>query len=109
MYDDAQDEDDAHVDPNAEDRGVAMARTTIATQKRIARRTAGYTTKEDVCLCRYCLAISQDSICGAEQKEKAYWKRVIVDFHERRQLRPFKIHSDCGQFFIQNIWSLIKL
>jgi hypothetical protein len=35
---------------------------------------------------------------NAKQKGRAYWKRVAV---ERRQLKPFKIHSDRGQVSIQ--------
>jgi hypothetical protein len=71
--------------------------TTITTKKKISKRTAGYTPKENVCLCRYWFAISQDAISDAEQKGKAYWRRVIVDYHERRQLKPLKIHSDSVQ------------
>jgi hypothetical protein len=50
----------------------------------------GYTPNEDVFLCQSWLAISQDAIFSAEQKGKAYWKRVVVDYHERWQLKPFK-------------------
>jgi hypothetical protein len=32
-----------------------------------------------------------------------------MDFHERRQLKPFKIHSDLGQFSIQKSWALTQL
>jgi hypothetical protein len=102
VYDDTQDdydteeEDDASVDPYIEVEGVAMSGTDTITQKRISKRTADYTTKEDVFLCRSWLAISQDSTYGAKQKGEAYWKRVTADFHERRKLKPFKIHSDCG-------------
>jgi hypothetical protein len=69
--------------------------------KKKSQRTAGYTGKEDQCLCRSWLAISQDPIYGAEQKRNSYWRKVTQDFHERRQLAPFRIHSDRGQNSIQ--------
>jgi hypothetical protein len=77
-YVDAQDddatEDEAGTEPDADVEDVVVARTATATafQKRISKRTTGYTAKEDVCLCRSWHAISHDSICGAEQKGKAY-------------------------------------
>jgi hypothetical protein len=80
----------------------------VAKKKEIPKSTSGYTPKEDVCLCRAWFATSQDAISGAKQKGKAYWKRVTVDYHERRQLKPFKIHSDRGQVFIHKRWSLIQ-
>jgi hypothetical protein len=61
-----------------------------------------------VCLCQSRLAISQDAIFGAEQKGKAYWKRMTVDYHEHLQIKPLKIHSDHGQVSIQKRWSLIQ-
>jgi hypothetical protein len=103
--DESEDDDDAAADPDGD---VPEDATAVATdddpvakkKKKISKRTAGYTAKEDVCLCRSWLAISQDAISGAEQKGKAYWKRFTIDYHERRQLNPFKIHSDRGQVSI---------
>jgi hypothetical protein len=79
--------------------GTATDKATMTEKKKISKRTASYTPKEDVCLCWSWL----------EQKGKAYWMRVTVDYHERRQLKPFKIQSDRGQVSIQKTWSLIKL
>jgi hypothetical protein len=42
--------------------------------------------------------ISYGQICGAEQKEKSYWRKVIQDFHEGWQLAPFKIHISQPSF-----------
>jgi hypothetical protein len=87
---------------------TATDTATAAKKKKISKRTASYTPKEDGFLCQSWLAISQDAISGAEQKGKAYWRRVNVDYHEHRQLKPFKIHSDHDQVSIQKRWSLIQ-
>jgi hypothetical protein len=42
--------------------------------------------------------ISYGQICGAEQKEKSYCRKVIQDFHEGWQLAPFKIHISQPSF-----------
>jgi hypothetical protein len=104
--DDADPDDDVPEDAMATSMGDDPA---TKKKKKISKRTAGYTAKEDVFLCRSWLAISQDAISGAEQKGKAYWKRVTVDYHQQRQLKPFKIHSDRGQVSIQKWWSLIQM
>jgi hypothetical protein len=115
LYEDVDDdedtkaEDDSSADPDAEVEDVVVARTTTATQKRISKTTTCYTTKEDVCLCRSWIAIIQDTVCGAEQKGKEYWKRVTVNFYERRQLKPFRINSVCSQLSIQKRWSFIQI
>jgi hypothetical protein len=88
---------------------IATGDDPTAKKNKISKRTAGYTAKEDVCLCRSWLAISQDTISSAEEKGKSYWKRVTVDYHEQRQLKPFNIHSDRGQVSIQKRWSLIQM
>jgi hypothetical protein len=33
---------------------------------------------------------------------------MTVDYHERQQLKPFKIHSNRGQVSIQKQWFLIQ-
>jgi hypothetical protein len=104
--DDGEEEEDNKTDP--EDVAVdamATGTDTVAKKKKISKRTVGYTLKEDVCLCWSWISISQDAISGAKQKGKAYWKRVTVDYHERRQLKPFNIHSDRGQVSIQKRWA----
>jgi hypothetical protein len=111
--DESEDDDDDDADPDGDVPEDATATATgddaAAKKKKISKRTAGYMAKEDVCLCRSWFVISQDAISDAEQKGKAYWKRVTVDYHERRQLKPFKIHSDRGQVSIQKRWSLIQM
>jgi hypothetical protein len=73
-------EEDNEADPDGDvPKDVAVDATTtvtdaVAKKKKISKRIAGYTPKEDVCLCRSWLAISQGAISGAEQKGK--WKRV---------------------------------
>jgi hypothetical protein len=59
-------EEETEADPDVdvlEDVAVdAMATgTTTLAKKKISKRTTGYTPKEDVCLCRSWLAISQDA------------------------------------------------
>jgi hypothetical protein len=97
FYDDGQGEDESEDDDDDADLGddvpekvmtTATGANPAAKKKKISKRTAGYTPKEDVCLCLSWLAISQDAIFGAEQKGRAYWKSVIVAYHERCQLKP---------------------
>jgi hypothetical protein len=112
--DESEDDNNDDANPDGDMPEDATATTTgddpaAKKKKKISKRTAGYTAKEDFCLCRSWLAISQDAISSAEQKGKAYWKRVTIDYHERRQLKPFKIHSDRGQLSIQKRWSLIQM
>jgi hypothetical protein len=108
MYDDddgddcdTEEKDDIAANPYAEREDVVMVGTATATHNRISKRTANYTTKEDMCLCRSWIEISQDTICGAEQKGRVYWRRVTMDFHECWLLKTFKIHSDHGQFLFK--------
>jgi hypothetical protein len=37
-----------------------------------------------------------------------YWRKVIQDFGENRQLAPFKNHSDHSQVRIQKRWEFIQ-
>jgi hypothetical protein len=69
-----KDKEDADTDPDVDvpDVTVDDTGTTAMTKKKILKRTAGYTPKKDGCLCRSCLEITQDSICGAKKKGKAY-------------------------------------
>jgi hypothetical protein len=92
LFVDAQGEDESKDDDNADPDGdVPEDATATATgddlaakkKKKISKRTAGYTAKEDVFLCQSWLAISQDAISGAEQKGKACWKRVTIIYYER--------------------------
>jgi hypothetical protein len=79
--DESEDGEDDGTDPDGDVPEDATC-TTAAKKKKVSKRTAGYTPKEDVCLCRSWLAISQDAISGAEQKGKAYWKRMTEDEQE---------------------------
>jgi hypothetical protein len=72
-----EEEDDADLDGDVPEDANAMVTATGADPaakktKKISKRTAGYTPKDDVCLCQSWLAISQDAISGAKQKGKAY-------------------------------------
>jgi hypothetical protein len=40
------------------------------------------------------MLISQDPLCGAEQKGVAYWRRVGKYFYERRKFPPNPFFSD---------------
>jgi hypothetical protein len=110
FYDDGQEEDESEDDDDDADpdghvpeevNATATGADLAAKKKKISKRILGYTLKEDICLCQSLPAISQDAISGAEQKGRAYWKWVTIDYHEWRQLKPFKIHSDRGQVCIQ--------
>jgi hypothetical protein len=96
-----EDEEDTEAGREAKVEGIAVggtAATTTATKKRISKRTVCYTPKEDVCLCWN---------LRCRKKGKASWRRVTIDFHERRLLNSLKIHSDYIQLSIQRRWSLI--
>ena len=96
MFNEGQGDEEEADDPDA-----AIPTSGTAAAKKISKRTTGYTNAKDKCLCRSWLASSVNAIVGAEQKGNAYWKRVTADFHERRHLKPFVIHSDRGQVSIQ--------
>jgi hypothetical protein len=52
------------------DDDVAMTPTPTSALAQKNQMTGGCTLEEDRCICRSWLEISQDPICGAEQKEK---------------------------------------
>jgi hypothetical protein len=106
--DESEDKEEDDADPDGDVLATATGTDPTAKNKKISKRTAGYTPKKDIFLCQSWLAISQYAISDAEEKGKACWKRVTVDYHERRQLKPFKIHSDRGQVSIQKRWSLVQ-
>jgi hypothetical protein len=68
--------------------------------------TACYTDKEGQCICKSLVAINQNPIYGAEQKDNFIFieRKVTQDFHERRRLAPFCIHIGHGQVPIQKKW-----
>jgi hypothetical protein len=47
--------------------------TTVFDGKKVSQRTVSYITKEDKLLCNAWIEISQDPLCGAEQKRFSYW------------------------------------
>jgi hypothetical protein len=93
-----KDEEDTEADPNAKVEGIVMGGTATMTKKRISNRTTGYTPKENVCLCRSWLRISQDSIFGVEQKGRAYWSRVNVIPTSASNLNPSRFIVTVANF-----------
>jgi hypothetical protein len=89
---------------------VAMDEAKDDAKNKKIQRTGGNMTKKDPYICwstifqRPRIAINHDSICGAEQKGKSYWRKVIQDFHEHQKLSPFKIHCDHREQSIQKTW-----
>jgi hypothetical protein len=67
---DATDMDD---DSNMDD--APMNDVDALTRKGKSQMTTTYTVNEDKCICEAWVTISQDPICGAEQKGGIYWRK----------------------------------
>jgi hypothetical protein len=87
---------------------TATGTATVAKKKKISKRTSGYTPKEGICLCRSWLLLAKTPFLASSKRAKPIGGGVIIDYHERWQLKPFKIHSNHGQVSIQKRWSLIQ-
>jgi hypothetical protein len=75
--------------------------------KRISQRTASYTPAEDKAFCEAWLEISTDPICGTEQKEFNYWRKVGKFFHERRKICEKPFQSDRNDLSLSKRWGTI--
>jgi hypothetical protein len=81
--------------------------TTVFKGNKVSQRTASYITEEDKLLCRVWMLISQDPLCGAEQKGVAYWRRVGKYFYERRKFPPNPFFSDRKDLSLSKTWGFI--
>jgi hypothetical protein len=77
-------------------------------KKGTSQRTVAYRNIQELVIYLSCINISQDPISGAEQKVHAYWRKTTQEFHEHRQLTPFRIHSICNQLSLQKRWAYIQ-
>ena len=82
--------------------------TEEAKKKGESHRGTGFTEKEDKCLCDSWLAVSHDSINGAQQKGNVYWRKVIQEYHERKLHEPYNMHSSRTNESIWKRWTYIK-
>jgi hypothetical protein len=73
----------------------------------MSQRTVNYTSQEDKLLCQVWMEISQDPICGAEQKG-AYWWKIGKYFYEQRNLKSSNLYSDQNDISLENRWSSIN-
>ncbi|KAK1616887.1 hypothetical protein QYE76_022404 [Lolium multiflorum] len=65
--------------------GLTQAAAAQARARRVSKRTANYTEKEDKMIVNAWLTIGQDALTGAEQKGTAFWRRIYEYFHEHRK------------------------
>jgi hypothetical protein len=59
-------------------------------------------------ICASRLWIIQDSICGVQQKGKAYWQKVAQQYHEKQLHKPFEICNTGNEESFKNRWNYIK-
>jgi hypothetical protein len=81
--------------------------TTVAEGKKVSQRTESYTTGEDKLICSAWIEISQDPLCGAEQKGFAYWRRVGKYFNEHRLFPSSPFYSDRKDISLAKRWGFI--
>ena len=74
---------------------------------KFSQRKEAYTALEDKMLCDAWMDISQDPICGAEQKGTAYWRKVANYFHKHRKISPVPFYSDRTELSLQKRWAFI--
>ena len=72
------------------------------------KRGAGFTEKEDECLCDTWKEVGQNTIVGAEMKGHAYWRRIFKNYHERARLPPYSMVTQRCQISIQKRFGLIS-
>jgi hypothetical protein len=86
---------------------AASLASSMANGKRISQRTTSYTPAEDRVLCQAWIEISPDPICGAEQKEFNYWRKVGNFFHEQRKSYEKPFQSDRSDLSFSKRWGTI--
>ena len=72
-----------------------------------SRRTANFSTQRDTLLCQGWVEVSQDPICGAEQKGFQFWRKVWNFFHEQRKFEPNPFFSDRSEISLAKRWGVI--
>ncbi|KAK1644160.1 hypothetical protein QYE76_061965 [Lolium multiflorum] len=88
--------------------GLTQAAAAQARDRRVSKRTANYTEKEDKMIVNAWLTIGQDALTGAEQKGTAFWRRVYEYFHEHRKYGQEPFESDRSDISIQKRWGTIQ-
>ena len=76
--------------------------------RRNVKRGAGFTEKEDECLCDTWMEVGQNTIVGAEMKGNTYWRRMYKNFHERAILPPYSMVTKRTEVSIQKRFGLIS-
>ena len=74
---------------------------------KFSQRKESYTVLEDKMFWDAWMDISQDPICGAEQKGTAYWRKVANYFHKDMKIRPNNFYSDRSDLSLQKRWAFI--
>nr|XP_051229468.1 glutathione S-transferase T3-like [Lolium perenne] len=88
--------------------GLTQAAAAQARARRVSKRTANYTEKEDKVLVDGWLTIGQDALTGAEQKGTAFWRRIYEYFHEHRKYGQEPFESDRSEISLQKRWGAIQ-
>jgi hypothetical protein len=70
--------------------------------KQRARKGKNFVANEEIQLARSVLAISQDPICGNQQRAGAFWERVFLHYDERR------VGGKRGARSLESKWSNVK-
>jgi hypothetical protein len=100
VFDDGEGEGEGYEDGEA-DGGAWVENAFDGKKKGTSQRTIAYNNKEDLVLFHSWLFISQDHICGAKKKGQAYLRKVAQEFHEYRQLAPYRTYSTRNQTFLK--------
>jgi hypothetical protein len=88
---------------------LTQAAAAQARARRVSKRTANYTEKEDKVLVEGWLIIGQDALTGAEQKGTAFWRRIYEYFHEHRKYGQDPFESDRSEISLQKRWGTIQM
>jgi hypothetical protein len=67
--------------------------------------TSGFNDNEDKYLCDAWLAASRDCINGAQQKGKIHWTKVVLEYNEKKQHKPYKMRNDFMEESTRKRWT----
>jgi hypothetical protein len=71
-------------------------------------RTGSYNDLQDLVICEAWMEIAKDQICGAEQKDETFWRKIFDYFHEHKNLGEHPFENDQSEASITKRWGFIQ-